>query len=178
MRAARRHIAAITPVVIAALLLTGCTVRIIDPSAEEARSPAPQEAGPAPQDETTPRATSSPDEGDVDAAPPALSAPNAAERERLIAAATITMTCPSGPLDHDGAVVRVEGSCASLVIDIDAGVVIADDVDELLLRGSGTVVYAGTIGTATVSGSANEVYWTGPTPTLQDDGSANSLGRG
>lgn len=178
MRAARRHIAAITPVVIAALLLTGCTVRIIDPSADEARSPAPQEADPASQDETTPRATSSPDEGDVDAAPPALSAPNAAERERLIAAATITMTCPSGPLDHDGAVVRVEGSCASLVIDIDAGVVIADDVDELLLRGSGTVVYAATIGTATVSGSANEVYWTGPTPTLEDDGSANSLGRG
>ena len=177
MRAARRHIAAITTGVIAALLLTGCTVRIIDPSADEVRSPAPQEAGPAPQDETTPRATSSPDEG-TEAAPPALSAPNAAERERLIAAATITMTCPSGPLDHDGAVVRVEGSCASLVIDIDAGVVIADDVDELLLRGSGTVVYAGTIGTATVSGSANEVYWTGPTPTLQDDGSANSLGRG
>lgn len=177
MRAARRHIAAITPVVIAALLLTGCTVRIIDPSADEVRSPAPQEAGPAPQDETTPRATSSPDEG-TEAAPPAPSAPNAAERERLIAAATITMTCPSGPLDHDGAVVRVEGSCASLVIDIDAGVVIADEVDELLLRGSGTVVYAGTIGTATVSGSANEVYWTGPTPTLEDDGSANSLGRG
>lgn len=177
MRAARRHIAAITPVVISALLLTGCTVRIIDPSADEVRSPAPQEAGPAPQDETTPRATSSPGEG-TEAAPPALSAPNAAERERLIAAATITMTCPSGPLDHDGAVVRVEGSCASLVIDIDAGVVIADDVDELLLRGSGTVVYAGTIGTATVSGTANEVYWTGPTPTLQDDGSANSLGRG
>ncbi|WP_417541297.1 hypothetical protein [Microbacterium maritypicum] len=177
MRAARRHIAAITPVVIAALLLTGCTVRIIDPSADEARSPAPQEAGPTPRDETTPRATSSPGEG-TEAAPPALSAPNAAERERLIAAATITMTCPSGPLDQDGAVVRVEGSCASLVIDIDAGVVIADDVDELLLRGSGTVVYAGTIGTATVSGSANEVYWTGPTPTLQDDGSANSLGRG
>ena len=121
MRAARRHIAAITPVVIAALLLTGCTVRIIDPSADEVRSPAPQEAGPPPQDETTPRATSSPDEG-TEAAPPALSAPNAAERERLIAAATITMTCPSGPLDHDGAVVRVEGSCASLVIDIDAGV--------------------------------------------------------
>ena len=178
MRAARRHPATFTPLMIAALMLTGCTVSIIDPTADDRASPPSQDAAPTPPSEAAPRTTPSEEQGDADTESPELSAPNAAERERLVAAATTTMTCPRGPLDQDGAIIRVEGPCAELVIDIDAGVVIADDVEELLLRGSGSVVYAGTIGTATVSGSANQVYWSGATPILEDSGSANSLGRG
>jgi hypothetical protein len=178
MRAARRYTATMTPLVVAATLLTGCTVSIVDPGAEDHRATVPQDADPAPQSESTPPATPPEDQADDEAPPSGLSAPNAAERERLTAAATITMTCPRGPLDQDGAIIRIEGSCADLVIDIDAGAVIADDVDQLQLRGSGTVVFAGTIGTATVSGSANQVIWSGPTPVLEDSGSANSLGRG
>ncbi|MFJ2553764.1 hypothetical protein [Microbacterium sp. NPDC087591] len=178
MRAAARHIAATTPLVVAVMLLTGCTVSIVDPAAEGDRATAPQESGSTPQTESTPRTTPREDQTDDAAEASELSAPNAAERERLTAAATITMTCPRGPLDQDGSIIRVEGACADLVIDIDAGAVIADDVDRLQLRGSGTVVFAGTIGTATVSGSANQVIWSGPTPVLEDSGSANSLGRG
>ncbi|MCK2037932.1 DUF3060 domain-containing protein [Microbacterium sp. SSW1-49] len=178
MRAARRHIAAMTPLAVAVMLLTGCTVSIVDPAAGNDRSPRAQDGDPAPQSDATPRPSAREQQGDDDAASSGLSAPNAAERERLTAAATITMTCPDGPLDQDGSIIRVEGACADLVIDIDAGAVIADDVDRLQLRGSGTVVFAGTIGTVTISGSANQIIWSGATPVLKDSGSANSLGRG
>lgn len=187
MRAPRRRIATAVPLVLAALLC-GCTVSIVDPSEDSAASSSRQDSASASPDRAptgTPTSSTADDTASDDPdAPPAdadssdLSPAAAAERERLIAAATTTMPCPSGPLDQDGAIIRVEGPCASLVIDIDAGVVIADDVDELLLRGSGSVVYAGIIGTATVSGSANEVYWSGRTPRVEDSGTANTLGRG
>lgn len=160
-------------------VLSGCSAAIVDRSDDAtAASPRPS-ATPAanapsveaPEKANTPSATSP-------SSAAGLSPENAADRERMLAQASTTMPCPSGPLDQDGAVIRVEGACAELVIDIDAGVVIADDVTKLTLSGSGTVVYAETIGDLTVTGSASMVLWTGGTPTVDDRGSANTLRHG
>lgn len=175
MRSARRPTAAIIAL-LSVVLLSGCTVSIIDPAERDRPSETPSTA-------QTPADTSH-QETDEDPGPAetrsssGYSPEHAAERARLLEGATATMTCPSGALDQDGAIIRVEGSCGELVIEMDAGVVIADDVEQLTLSGDGTVVYAETIGTVTVSGSADQVLWTGPTPIVQDTGTANALGRG
>ena len=177
MRTARRHPARSLPWRhLCRLMLTGCTVAIIDPAADDPRldphrrmprplrrtrpHPAPRRAKSRPQTRMTrTRCRARPSTASV-----------------LIAAATTTMTCPPGPLDEDGAIIRVEGPCAELVIDIDAGVVIVDDVDELLLRGSGTVVYAGTIGDGDRHAEV-QTRSTGPARRRsRKRGSANSLG--
>ncbi|KKX99229.1 hypothetical protein AAY78_03520 [Microbacterium sp. Ag1] len=159
--------------------LTGCTATIVDrakdgtDSASSGSTSASEPSSPAPPTEPD---TAEPD--DSTKAGGELSAANAADRERLVAAATTTMPCPTDTLNQDGAVIRVEGSCADLVIDIDAGVVIADDVTNLRLSGSGTVIYAETIDSLTVTGSASVVYWTGETPAVDDRGTANTLVHG
>lgn len=164
--------------------LSGCSATIVDgdasPSAPAETPPAQTAPEPssAPSDAGSPSTESSTSPGEDDAETSQLSAENAEERERLTASATTTMPCPSGTLDQDGAIIRVEGPCADLVIAIDAGVVIADDVENLSLSGSGTIVYAETIGSLTVTGSASVVHWTGRTPTVDDRGSANTLTRG
>jgi hypothetical protein len=180
MRTSRLTATALTALLLAAAL-SGCTATIVDGSAQSSEKPTTEQ---------TTEQTSTPDRTEADTEEPAttddadesttsgLSPQNAAERERLTAEATTVMPCPSGPLDQDGAVIRVEGSCAELVIDIDAGVVIADDVTTLTLSGSGTVVFAENIDALTVTGSASIVYWTGSTPTVDDSGTANTLTRG
>lgn len=155
--------------------LTGCTATIVDRGKEgtgdtDSPSSAATSAPPSEPDSATPDESSK--------AGGELSATNAADRERLVAEATTTMPCPSDAMNQDGAVIRVEGACTDLVIDIDAGVVIADDVTNLTLSGSGTVIYAETIGSLTVTGSASVVYWTGETPTVNDRGTANTLVHG
>lgn len=169
--------------IILAVLLSGCTVRIIDPTAEDpGTTVAETPAADAPATET-PEGTD--DVAPDDEAPDDDSAPlggwdaeHAAHRADLLASATTTMPCPSGPLQQDGAVIRIEGACDEIRIELDAGAVIIDDVSTLLLSGSGTVVYAGTVGDVRVSGSANEIYWTGDTPQVTDTGTANVLRRG
>ena len=172
-----------TPAALATLVLlgalTGCTATIVDrgkDEADSASSPSTTTSGPsAPAPPVEPE-TAEPDTSAT--AGGELSATNAADRERLVAEATTTMPCPTETMNQDGAVIRVEGSCPELVIDIDAGVVIADDVTNLTLSGSGTVIYAETIGSLTVTGSASVVYWTGKTPTVDDRGTANTLVHG
>lgn len=166
----------------AALLLTlavapalaGCTVAVVDPSEG------------APSAERTPAGTTDgPDRSDAGLESPPASAPaetvsgdSQAQREALLAAVDTTMSCPDGPLTADGDIIRVEGHCERLVIDIDAGAVIADDVDDLTLRGSGTTVFVGNVLTLTVTGSASSVFWSGSTPDVSDSGAANTLKKG
>ncbi|MFE7196656.1 DUF3060 domain-containing protein [Microbacterium oxydans] len=168
-----------TPAALATLVLlgalTGCTATIVDRGKDGADDtvspPSASTSAPPVEPETA-------EPGDSAKAGGELSAANAADRERLVAEATTTMPCPTETMNQDGAVIRVEGSCADLVIDIDAGVVIADNVTNLTLSGSGTVIYAETIGSLTVTGSASVVYWTGETPTVDDRGTANTLVHG
>lgn len=152
--------------------LSGCSVSVIDPSSEGA------------QTEQAPPSSTSGDDGsdaDEDAAPastPPSGQSSESQREALLAAASTTMSCPDGPLTSDGDIVRIEGPCADLVIEIDAGAVIADDVDTLTLSGSGTTVFVENVKTLRVTGSASSVFWTGSTPDVTDDGAANILKRG
>lgn len=169
-----RSLAAVGAAALLATLLGGCSATIIDRSDADS-TPAPTQTAPV----ETP-ATKTPTPADDEAAPDSsgFSPENAADRERMIGMATTTMTCPAGALTEDGAIVRVEGQCGDLVIEIDAGVVIVDDVQNLTLAGSGTVVYAGTVANLMVTGSASAVYWSGDTPTIDDRGTANTLRRG
>lgn len=181
MRASRSSAAAAATIVVA-VLLSGCTMRIIDPAAEDA-GPTTGATGaetpaktPAPK---TPDAAEDDDRSDPDPAPiDGLDAEHAAHRQRLLDSATTTMPCPTAPLQQDGTIIRIEGDCDEIRIDLDAGAVIVDDVSSLQLSGSGTVVYANTIGDVRVSGTANEIYWTGETPQVTDTGTANVLRRG
>jgi len=154
--------------------LSACTVAIVDPSDGAPRA-----------DRTESTATGTQERTDAGASSPPASAPASGtgedaqtQRERLLAAADTTMSCPDGPLTADGDIVRVEGHCVELVIEIDAGAVIADDVDDLTLRGSGTTVFVGNVQTLTVTGSASTVFWSGSTPAVSDTGAANILKRG
>ncbi|KAA0959553.1 DUF3060 domain-containing protein [Microbacterium sp. ANT_H45B] len=169
------------------VVLSGCSVDIVDPtqpSASSATASSPSEAGspsddaPSPDSSPDPSPDPEPSAGSRRSADAGLSAAGQAERARLSDAATTTMPCPTDPLTSDGAVIRVEGPCADLVIEIDAGVVIADDVGAVMLSGSGTVVYVREVDAITVTGSASSIFWEGATPTVDDRGSANTLKKG
>ncbi|MFT4258009.1 DUF3060 domain-containing protein [Microbacterium sp.] len=169
-----RSVAALLLALAVAPALAGCTVAVVDPSAG------------APSAQRTPAGTADGAEGS-DAgleSPPAYAPAEAgdddtqAQREALLAAVDTTMLCPDGPLTADGDIVRVEGHCEQLVIEIDAGVVIADDVDALTLAGSGTTVFVENVLELTVTGDASSVFWSGSTPDVSDSGAANVLKRG
>lgn len=149
--------------------LSGCSIAVVDPG--EADSGAPVVT-----DDTSTASDGTPSESEIAAT--GLSAEGQAIRDAKVAAATTTMPCPSEPLDQDGTIVRVEGDCAELVIEIDAGVVIADDVDQLTLKGSGTTVFVNSVKSITVTGSASDVYWAGDTPSVTDSGAANTIRKG
>lgn len=176
MRSSRLISTALTALLLAAAL-TGCTAAIVDGADQSSETPTAEQT-PTPDRSPAEKQEPSATEEDAEPSSGGLSAQNAADRERLTGEATTVMPCPSGPLDQDGAVIRVEGPCADLVIDMDAGVVIADDVTTLTLSGSGTVVFVEGIDALTVTGSASIVYWTGSTPTVDDRGTANVLTRG
>lgn len=170
-----RIAAALVLATTAATMLSACSLSIVDPSATQGEqdTPATETDGTPPS--TVPE-TPSPQAGDDAAA--GFSADAQQRRDILIAAATTTMPCPDGPLTNDGAVIRVEGPCPELVIEIDAGAVVADEVDSLILAGSGTTVYVDRVTTLRVTGSASSVFWAGETPALTDRGAANVLRRG
>ena len=175
---ASRSTAAATAVLITAVALSGCTLRIVDP-ASESPDPASNSQGPeSPPAETPEQETPEANQPSADPQPDGWDAEHAAHRERLLESASTTMPCPTGPLQQDGTIIRIEGDCDEIRIDLDAGAVIVDDVSSLLLSGSGTVVYAATIGEVRVSGTANEIYWLGETPQVTDTGTANVLRRG
>lgn len=165
---------------ILAVGLSGCALRVVDGEAAPTNAPAATEESsrstpPAP-DAEAPDAEA-PDAEKTPAAS-GLSAENQRLRESMAASATTTMPCPRGPLTADATVIRVEGACADLVIEVDAGVVIADDVERLTLSGSGTTVYVQNVAAVTVTGSGSTVLWAGETPQLSDTGSSNTVRRG
>lgn len=169
MRASRTS-ALLLSTALSLLVLSGCSVAVIDPPS--AQRPVAE----------TPVAEK-PVEGDAPSAAPQASTPGttadvAADRERYAEAASITMPCPTAPLDNDGDIIRVEGPCDELHVEIDAGVLIVDEVGTLVLEGASTVVYARSIGTLTVTGDVNEVYWEGETPDVRDSGVSNVLKKG
>lgn len=166
----------VASVLLGLLMTTGCTVSIVDPSSEDAPPsvPSPTASDQRMESSTpTPRPTTGAPTGS-----PGLSAEGQADRDRLIAAASTTTACPQMPITADGAVIRIEGSCPDLVVEADAAVVIADDVQRLVLSGDGTVVYVQTVDAVSVSGSASSVLWAGATPSVNDTGTANTLRRG
>lgn len=175
---------ALVAALLLAITLSGCTVSIVDPTAETPVASTTPERSESPAQ--SPAQSESATESDTDRDEPsaeqtddsALSPAGQAERDRLIAAATTTMPCPAGPLTEDGAVIRVEGACGELVVEMDAGVVIADDVEALSVSGSGTVIFVRHVGAVSVTGSASSIFWEGATPTVDDSGSANTLRRG
>lgn len=173
------------------VVLSGCSVAVVDPtqpspasatasSPSEAGSPSDDAPSPDTSPDTSPGTSPGPEQssGSRPSADSGLSAAGQAERARLSDAATTTMPCPTDPLTSDGAVIRVEGPCADLVIELDAGVVIADEVGTVTLSGSGTVVYVREVDAITVTGSASSIFWEGVTPTVDDRGSANTLKKG
>jgi len=182
MRALRSVVATVA---LAALVVlsSGCTVSIVDPSdrsSDAASTPERSDSAPDPTGAPLTPTSSPRPPARPSATPtsPALSIEGAAERARLGDAATTTTACPQGPLTEDGAIIRIEGPCPELVIEIDAGAVIADEVDALTLSGSGTIVYVTGVGTVTITGSANAVHWQGDAPAVVDRGAANVVQRG
>lgn len=171
---ASRLLATALAVGLSAAALSGCSATIVDRGAEAS----PGSSSPSPREtEPVERTTAAP----VESAPAdstGFSSAVAADRQRMIALASATTACPSSALVEDGAVIRVEGVCPDLVIELDAGVVIADDVTNLTLSGSGTVVYVDSVEKIVATGDASAVYWAGDTPAVDDRGAANTLTHG
>ena len=148
----------------ATLLLSGCTLRIVDPQA----SPVPDVT------EQSQASTDAPDDDDADDD----TSDSDSERERFEELVSVTLQCEPGlEISSPGATVRVEGDCGTLTVSGDAAVVIADDIESLVVSASGAVIYASTVDSVQVTGDANAVRWTGPTPAVDDDGAGNVLGK-
>ncbi|WP_378148424.1 DUF3060 domain-containing protein [Cnuibacter sp. UC19_7] len=167
---------------LAAVLLSGCTLTLRDPGATGAGGTMPVAVpSPSPTAMPTPTPTPSLTAGASDTLiGPSDAAGGAADRDRWIAAATSTQVCSPDltiGASATATVVRVEGSCGTLVIEADAGVVVADDVRTLLVEGTGATVSVLQVGAVTVTGDANVVRWSGSAPVVDDTGAANTTGR-
>lgn len=88
------------------------------------------------------------------------------------------VSCPTKPITQMGVVLRIEGDCDVVDLELTGGVVIVDDVETLTVSGTGNVVYAEDLGTLTVSGSTNVVTWAGSGTQIEDTGTANVLTHG
>jgi len=156
------HYPAIAVALGAAILLSGCTFRIADPS--ERPSVPPTATAP------TPSETADVDDGDDSS--------DASERDRLEDLVTVTLPCePEIDVSQPGATLRLEGDCESVTVTGDASVVIADSIGSLVITASGVVVYADTIASLKVTGDANTVRWGGSTPGVDNTGAGNTLGK-
>lgn len=181
MKGIMRFSARSSALIVSALLavsLSGCTVDIVDPG-----TVTPNESPPHsdPQLPSTPQPT-------TDRVPsadhPALSDsgysdPVQAAFDQTLGSITMTVPCNSPVvIDQTAVTVRVEGSCEQVTVHADAAVVILEDVGELTLTGSGTVIFARKLSELHVSGDINEVYWQGVAPKTTDNGSGNIITRG
>lgn len=161
----RHRIPALALLAATCVLLAGCTFQIRDPSSQ------PEEPSPSPTSEQT----EAPDQDDVDD-----DADNeiSDDRAEYLDIANQTLTCDGElEIDEDGASVRVEGPCDTLLISGDAVLVVADDIDTLRITASGALVYALEVDAIELTGDVNTVYWTGSTPSTDDAGVANDLGK-
>ncbi|SDH67148.1 DUF3060 domain-containing protein [Agrococcus jejuensis] len=166
-------LAALTLVAVGSL--SGCGLAFSEPDASPAPpASSPQTPSTEPADDDP---AESPAESPEESDPTEIGAPSA-ERDELIARAQQTVPCSAGlDVANDGAIIRVEGACDELTVSADAAIVIADDVTTLTVSGSGSVVYALELADLRISGDVNEVRWTGATPAVTDDGTANTIGQ-
>ncbi|WP_102510307.1 DUF3060 domain-containing protein [Sanguibacter massiliensis] len=201
-RATRPAVRALPFALAGLLLLAGCGVEVTDGAAPGPSStvPAAGTATSGPTEPAAPRAsTATPDPATPDPATPDQATPDpatsddptgrgeapavtdpdlAAERDDILSKVTTTVACDgTRVLDTDGAYVRVEGPCDLLTVQMDAGVVVADDVTELRVLGTGVTVFTDTLTTLSVSGDINCVYWAGTTPDVTDVGTSNVVAR-
>lgn len=197
-RRATRTAARALPLALAGLLLlAGCGVEVTDgaapgpsstvPAAGTATSgPAEPEApnastatpDPATPDPATPDPATSDDSTGRGEAPAVTDPDLTAERDDILSKVTTTVACDgTRVLDTDGAYVRVEGPCDLLTVQMDAAAVVADDVTELRVLGTGVTVFTDALTTLSVSGDINWVYWAGTTPDVTDVGTSNVVAR-
>lgn len=161
-------------------MMSGCSIGLLDPTQStstpsEASAPDNEQRTPEQQSETEQSQT---EQSQTEQNDTGLSPEGQAARDRLIALASTTMPCPTEPIDALGRVIRVEGSCPKLTIHMSGGAVIADDVEALDVSGQSVTVFVKNVKSITVGGAANEIYWEGDTPTVQDNGLSNLLQQG
>jgi hypothetical protein len=155
----------------ATLLLGGCTFQIAGPDDDRE----PSSTSKAPEKSSPPSDSSDDDETDTNETDDDETG-SESERERLEDLVNVTLQCEPGlEISSPGASVRVEGDCGTVTVSGDATVVIADDIESLVVSASGAVIYVGSLDSVQVTGDANTVYWTGPTPAVDDDGAGNVL---
>ncbi|GAB4068873.1 hypothetical protein GCM10028777_29140 [Angustibacter speluncae] len=155
---ARRCCAALAALALA-VGATGCTVRLVDPSAS---------ASSAPQTSSSP--------------PPATSAaPVGAElldRDLLTPGATGRTGCDDAAvrLDETAVGTVVTGRCTLLEVGAAASTVVADDVDRLVVSGDGAQVVVRSAQEVVLRGSTVTVAWESGDPRVVDDGTGNAYG--
>ncbi|QCR18294.1 DUF3060 domain-containing protein [Agrococcus sp. SGAir0287] len=174
-----RWFALVALTIVAVGSLSGCGLAFSDPDATDPAPSSQDGTGSSPEADA---AESDPADGEPAASDPAeteTGAPGASspDRDALIARASQTIPCSPGlDVTTDGGIVRVEGTCDDLTVSADAAIVIADDVAVLTITGSGTVVSTLALGELRITGDVNDVRWTGATPAVTDDGTANTMG--
>jgi len=182
--------------------LSGCSVSVSEPdeqttTADNAASDASEdtsesgsgsepagEAGePAetPTDDPEPEETepASTDEAGADsdgAAATTWSDEEAEYRASMLEVVTRTLTC-DGELvfgqNDPGQIVKIDGPCEHIVVHMNAGVVVAEEVGSIDVSGAGNVIYLDSVDTINVAGDANAISWLGSTPTVTDTGAGN-----
>jgi len=99
-------------------------------------------------------------------------------RDDMLDAVSRTLTCDGEvtfTADDAGTVAKVDGPCDRVVVDMFAGVVIAGEVGEIEVNGSGNVIYLDSVDVITAAGDANSVSWLGDTPEVNDSGAGNVI---
>lgn len=153
------------------MLIGGCSVGIVDSRAEQDGI----HGGAPAHTPSEPDKTSDETGGDTSGA----NAGSTLSREQVISAAAKVMRCDGEQtMLEDGVVIHVEGPCDRLILNTRGSQVAADDVTYLEVIGDGNVVLAGQVEKLLVNGRGNVVHWSGATPTVQDVGSENVLTAG
>lgn len=171
-----RWIALVALTIVGVGSLSGCGLTFADPSATQS-APTTSQPQTAEQPSTAP-ADPTPSATATDPAETGEVGVPSADRASLISRAQQTIPCSAGlDVANDGAIIRVEGACEAITVSADAAVVVTDDVTTLTVSGSGTVVYTLALADLRISGDVNEVRWTGATPAVADEGTANTIGQ-
>ncbi|QIM22514.1 DUF3060 domain-containing protein [Phycicoccus sp. HDW14] len=159
-----------------AVALAGCGVTVVRDDATPARSSA---STPPPTSPTSSSSTAPPAPGptEVPGTTAGSDAPQtyAGWAEEIRGAATLRLPCDRGPVSVDTAatVVELVGSCGQVSVDAAGASVLADHIDTLTVTGAQVVVVTRTLGSVTLDGSADEVYWVGGVPTVTNRGAQN-----
>jgi hypothetical protein len=156
--------------------LSGCSVGY--EQAGEDASPAPASPSASAEERTAeePDETATGTDAVSSEQPSAPVTTPSALRDELAANVTAVLTC-SGELtvSDPGVAVEVDGDCETLTVTADAALVLAGDVGTLRVTGAGSVVIVASADAIDAGGDINEVYWESGTPSVTDDGTANTV---